>query len=72
MESLESRVLKIELTTDLHTKEIETIRNEAKVLESSLKAIEKSLQQIKWLAVGSVCGLLAQSLGLDKILRLFL
>lgn len=72
MESLESRVLKIELTTDLHTKEIETIRNEAKVLESSLKAIEKSLQQIKWLAVGSVCGLLAQSLGLDKILRLFI
>ena len=72
MDTLETRLLKVELTSDLHTKEIEAIRTEAKVLEGCLKAIEKSLQQIKWLAVGCAIGLFAQSFGIDKIIKVFL
>lgn len=67
---LEHRVIKLELKVEDHASELKELRDTSKVLSSSLQGIEKTLQQIKWLALGGATALLGKQLGVDKLLKI--
>jgi uncharacterized coiled-coil protein SlyX len=70
MEQLEHRVVKLEVRADNTDSLITEMRNEAKVLEKSISSIEKTLHQIKYLAMGAAFVVVAQFMGLDKAIKL--
>lgn len=67
---LEHRVIKLELKVEDHASELKELRDTSKVLSSSLQGIEKTLQQIKWLALGGAIALFGKEMGLDKLLKI--
>lgn len=69
---LEHRVIKLELRVDDHQEELKKLQDISSDLRKSLAGIEKTLAQIKYLAMGAVAVVVAQSVGLDKALKLFL
>lgn len=69
---LEHRVIKLELLVDDHSEELKKLQDISSDLRTSLSSIEKTLAQIKWISTGAVTVVLAQSMGLDKALKLFL
>lgn len=69
---LEHRVIKLELRVDDHADELKKLQDISSDLRKSLAGIEKTLAQIKYLAMGAVAVVLAQTVGLDKALKLFL
>jgi hypothetical protein len=69
---LEHRVSKLEFETAHHKEEISEIKKEAKQTAASLLSIEKTLSQIKWIATGAIAIFVAQSVGLDKAVKLLL
>ena len=66
---IENRVLRLELTVDGHAEDLKELRDTSKQLSSALQGIEKSLQQIKWLAVGAALVLYAKELGVPAVLK---
>jgi hypothetical protein len=48
------------------------MRDEARVFEKSISTIEKTLNQIKYLAMGAAAVVSAQFIGLDKAIKLLL
>jgi hypothetical protein len=71
-QDLETRVVKIEVTQENHAEDIKELRETSVDMKSSLHSIEKNLAQIKYLALGALAVVLAQSVGLDKALKLLL
>ena len=69
---LEHRVIKLELLVDDHSEELKKLQDISSDLRTSLSSIEKTLAQIKWISTGAVAVVLAQSMGLDKALKLFI
>lgn len=69
---LEHRIIKLELMVDDHRDELKKLQDISADLRTSLAIIEKTLSQIKYLAMGAVAVVVAQSIGLDKSLKLFL
>jgi len=69
---LEHRIIKLELKVDDHAEELKKLQDISADLRKSLAGIEKTLSQIKYLAMGAVAVVLAQSMGLDKALKLIL
>lgn len=69
---LEHRVIKLELRVDDHADELKELQGVSNDLRKSLAGIEKTLAQIKWIATGAVVAILWQTMGLDKVLKLFL
>lgn len=69
---LEHRVSKLEFETSHHKEEINEIKREAKQTATALLSIEKTLSQIKWIATGAAALFVAQSVGLDKAVKLIL
>lgn len=69
---LEHRVIKLELRVDTHADELKELQSVSNDLRKSLAGIEKTLSQIKWIATGAAVVVLAQSMGLDKAIKLFL
>lgn len=67
---LEHRVVKLEVRADSTDDIIKEMRQEAKVLEKSISSIEKTLNQIKYLAMGAAAVVVAQFMGLDKALKI--
>jgi len=65
---LEHRVIKLELRQDSHTEELRTMRAISVDFKESLDSIKGSLAQIKWISTGAVLAVVAQSIGIDKIL----
>lgn len=72
MDRLEERIIKLEYRVDDHHEEIQKLGDISDSLKKSLIGIEKTLSQIKWLAVGAFVGLFIQSIGLDKVIKLIL
>lgn len=70
MDHLEARIIKLEYRVDDHQEEIQKLGDISESLKKSLEGIEKTLYQIKWLAVGAFVGLFVQSIGLDKAIKL--
>jgi uncharacterized coiled-coil protein SlyX len=69
---LEHRVIKLELRVDDHQEELKKLQDISSDLRTSLAGIEKTLAQIKYLAMGAVAVVVAQSVGIDKAIKLFL
>ena len=69
---LEHRVIKLELRVDDHQEELKKLQDISSDLRKSLAGIEKTLAQIKYLAMGAVAVVVAQSVGIDKAIKLFL
>lgn len=69
---LEHRIIKLELKVDDHAEELKKLQDISSDLRKSLAGIEKTLSQIKYLAMGAVAVVVAQSVGIDKAVKLFL
>jgi uncharacterized coiled-coil protein SlyX len=70
MSDLENRVVKLEVTTDNHAEDIKELRNTSADLKATLHAIEKSLNQIKYLAIGALAVVVLQTAGVEKVIPL--
>ena len=65
---LEHRVIKLELRVDDHAEELRSLKGISNDLRNSLSGIEKTLAQIKWISTGAVIVVIAQSIGIDKLI----
>lgn len=72
MSDLENRVVKLEVTTENHAEDIKELRENSADMKITLHAIEKNLNQIKYLAIGALAVVIAQTMGIDKALRVIL
>lgn len=69
---LEHRVIKLELRVEDHAEELKKLQDISAALQKSLAGIEKTLSQIKYLAIGAVAVVLAQSIGLKEAIKFLL
>ena len=69
-EALENRVVRLEVKTDNHEDDIKELRKSATDLSKAMASIEKNLSQIKYLAIGALAVVVAQTMGLDKVIKL--
>jgi len=69
-EALENRVVRLEVKTDNHEDDIRELRETSIDLKTTMHSIEKSLNQIKYLAIGALAVVIAQTIGLDKAIKL--
>ena len=69
-EALENRVVRLEFKTDNHEDEIKELRKSANDLSKAMASIEKTLAQIKYIAIGALAVVVAQSMGIDKAIKL--
>jgi len=69
-EALENRVVRLEVKTDNHEDDIKELRKSATDLSKAMASIEKNLSQIKYLAIGALAVVVAQTMGLDKAIKL--
>jgi uncharacterized coiled-coil protein SlyX len=69
---LEHRIIKLELRVEDHAEDLKRLQDISESLKKSLIGIEKTLAQIKWIATGAVVVIIAQSMGLDKVIKIFL
>jgi hypothetical protein len=72
LQSVENRVSKLEFRVDGHQDELAELKGTTKSLQSSLRTIENSLLQIKWLVIGGGIVWTAGELGLTKALKLLM
>lgn len=70
MDQIEHRVIKLELRVDDHASELEELKKTSDTLAATLASIEKTLNQIKYLAMGAAVVIIGQSMGLDKAIKL--
>lgn len=71
-EQIEHRVIKLELRVEDHAEELKKLQDISTDLRNSLTGIEKTLNQIKYLATGAVFVVLAQSMGITNVLKMFI
>jgi uncharacterized coiled-coil protein SlyX len=69
---LEHRIIKLELKVDDHAEELKKLQDISADLRTSLAGIEKTLAQIKWITTGAVVAIVSQTMGLEKLLGLFI
>jgi len=69
-EGLENRVVRLEVKTDNHEDDIRELRETSIDLKTTMHSIEKSLNQIKYLAIGALAVVIAQTIGLDKAIKI--
>lgn len=69
MEPMEQRLLKLEIIVQGHAEDLKELADTSKMLKSSLEAIEKTLQQIKWLAIGGAFVFIANEAGFTKAFK---
>ena len=68
-DQLENRVVRLEVTQQNHAEDIKELRETTIDLSTTMHSIEKNLAQIKYLAVGALVVIVAQTLGLDKAIK---
>jgi hypothetical protein len=69
-EQLENRVVRLEILSDNHSEDIKELRDTTIDLKSTMHSIEKNLAQIKYIAIGALVVIVAQTIGLDKAIKL--
>lgn len=69
METVDQRLLKLEIIVAGHAEDLRELSNTSKMLKSSLDAIEKTLQQIKYLAIGGAAVLIANEVGITQAIK---
>jgi hypothetical protein len=70
MQELESRLSKAEWTLELHENELKELRDTSDEMRMSLRAIQATLSQIKWVAIGVGLSYFAQQFGLSQLFTL--
>ena len=65
----DQRLLKLELIVEGHHEDLRELRDASKMLKVSLEAIEATLQQIKYLAIGGAIVLAANEVGIVKVIK---
>ena len=69
-DQLETRVVRLEVNQANHAEDIKELRETTVDLKQTMHSIEKNLSQIKYIAIGALTVVVAQSIGLDKAIRL--
>jgi hypothetical protein len=69
MSNLEPRVSKLEWRVDNHSSQLTRLHNQTSELRDELHNINKSLLQIKWLALGVGLVIVGESLGLGGMMK---
>ena len=69
-DQLETRVVRLEVTQQNHAEDIKELRETTIDLSTTMHSIEQNLSQIKYIAIGALAVVVAQSIGLDKAIRL--
>ena len=69
MSNLEPRVSKLEWRGDNHSNQLTRLHNQTSELRDELHNINRSLLQIKWLALGVGLVIVGESLGLGGMMR---
>ena len=69
-DQLETRVVRLEVYSKNHAEDIKELRETTVDLKQTMHSIEKNLSQIKYIAIGALAVVVAQSIGLDKAIRL--
>ena len=67
---LEPRVNKLEWRVDNHSKQLTRLHNQTSELRDELHNINKSLLQIKWLAIGGAVVVVGESLGVGSMMKI--
>ena len=70
MSNLEPRVSKLEWRVDNHSAQLTRLHNQTSDLRDELHNINRSLLQIKWLAIGGAVVILGESLGIGNMMKL--
>lgn len=70
--NIEHRVIRLELKVDDHDEALTELRSTSKTLSAALSDIEKTLHQLKWIAVGATLVLFGKELGVENILPIIL
>ena len=68
-DQLETRVVRLEVTQQNHAEDIKELRETTLDLSTTIHSIEKNLSQIKYIAIGALAVVVAQSIGLDKAIK---
>ena len=68
----DQRLLKLELIVEGHHEDLKELRDASKMLKNSLEAIEATLQQIKYLAIGGAIVMVANEVGIIKVIKSFM
>lgn len=68
--SIEDRVLKVEWTVEDHDRLITDLRQEAVSVSQDIRAIQSTLAQIKWFAMGALALYASDTLGLSQLIKL--
>jgi len=71
-DQLETRVVRLEVTQANHAEDIKELRETTIDLTSTMHSIEKNLAQIKYIAIGALVVIVAQSIGIDKAIKVLL
>jgi hypothetical protein len=69
-EQIEHRIIKLELKVEDHAEELKKLQDISTDLRNSLSGIEKTLNQIKYLAMGAVLVVLTQAMGITNVLKM--
>jgi GTP cyclohydrolase II len=70
MQEIENRLTKAEFRLDHHEKTLDALQDSTEDFRQSLHAIEATLSQIKWFAMGASALYFADSMGLTQALKL--
>jgi hypothetical protein len=70
MQEIESRISKAEWTLELHENELNELKDTSDEMRQSLRAIQATLSQIKWVAIGVGLSYFAQQFGLSEFLKI--
>ena len=68
-DQLETRVVRLEVNQANHAEDIKELRETTLDMKTTMHSIEKNLSQIKYLALGALLVIIAQTIGLDKAIR---
>ena len=68
-DQLETRVVRLEVNQANHAEDIKELRETTLDMKTTMHSIEKNLSQIKYLALGALVVIIAQTIGLDKAIK---
>lgn len=66
---LANRVTRLEVTVEAQGKEIGILKQTGEILKKSLEGVERTLLQIKWMALGAFGMYVASTLGIIKAVK---
>jgi chlorite dismutase len=70
MQEIENRLTKAEFRLDHHDRTLDALQDSSEDFRKSLHAIEATLSQIKWFAMGASALYFADSLGITQAFKL--